>query len=375
MDSQKTPGQSGVSERCALSSAGRMEHGPPIQPQEAGSERPRAPHTPMAQQGSGKVCEVQPLQVPSCSAEGPSASDLSPQQEDPLSCIRACCAHRPQTQAQKLRFLASICAVCKASLEDCGAHYRLCVCPLEVAQCIEALLQEEPAEHLDTELRQQAMSTIAAMSGAWLLPEEKNGLLRACLGSVLHLPRYEDDADLDAALYVETMEALHHLLQVLVSSAGRFVLVELQNIMELLLPFTTCQLAAVEERAVVCIARLLAFSNTCVLPELCTCFVGTAVFQHKCQENQRFPVLGKLVGHLILSCTSTDDRTRDEAINAVHQLFIFIAAPSERSCVGLGPSRCPDPSLTPCVLLSRNVAVAEGSQEATTLGALASAVL
>ena len=28
------------------------------------------------------------------------------------------------------------------------------------------------------------------------------------------------------------MEALHHLLQVLVSSAGRFVLVELQNIME-----------------------------------------------------------------------------------------------------------------------------------------------
>ena len=29
--------------------------------------------------------------------------------------------------------------------------------------CPQALLQEEPAEHLDTELRQQAMSTIAAM--------------------------------------------------------------------------------------------------------------------------------------------------------------------------------------------------------------------
>lgn len=181
---------------------------------------------------------------------------------------------------------------------------------------------------------------------------------------------------------------------------------------QLLLPFTTCQLAAVEERAVVCIARLLAFSNTCVLPEvgspgalssgttswlpsqsppvsrlaqslgwallptqpcclspqLCTCFVGTAVFQHKCQENQRFPVLGKLVGHLILSCTSTDDRTRDEAINAVHQLFIFIAAPSERSCVGLGPSRCPDPSLTPCVLLSRTAMATGGAHSTTALG-------
>ena len=37
---------------------------------------------------------------------------------------------------------------------------------------------------------------------------------------------------------------------------------------QLLLPFTTCQLAAVEERAVACIARLLAFSNTCPLPEV-----------------------------------------------------------------------------------------------------------
>lgn len=44
---------------------------------------------------------------------------------------------------------------------------------------------------------------LSPRSGAWLLPEEKNGLLRACLGSVLHLPCYEDDADLDAALYVE----------------------------------------------------------------------------------------------------------------------------------------------------------------------------
>ncbi|XP_031411335.1 maestro heat-like repeat-containing protein family member 7 isoform X2 [Meleagris gallopavo] len=96
---------------------------------------------------------------------------------------------------------------------------------------------------------------------------------------------------------------------------------------QLLLPFTMCQLAAVEERAVACIGRLLAFTNTCSLPELCSCFMGTAVFQHRCQENQRFPVLGKLAGHLILSCTSTNERTRDEAMKAVHQLFTFITTP------------------------------------------------
>ncbi|XP_040537636.1 uncharacterized protein LOC112533354 isoform X8 [Gallus gallus] len=172
------------------------------------------------------------------------------------------------------------------------------------------------------------MSAIATMSSAWLLPEkQKNSLLCACLSSVLHLPGYEADTDLDMATYTETMEALHRLLQVLVGSAGTSVLMELQNILELLLPFTTCQLAAVEERAVACIARLLAFCNTCPLPELCFCFTRAAVFQHNCQENQRLPVLGKLAGHLILCCSSTDERTRDEAMKAIHQLFTFITAP------------------------------------------------
>ncbi|XP_065605768.1 maestro heat-like repeat-containing protein family member 7 [Cyrtonyx montezumae] len=167
------------------------------------------------------------------------------------------------------------------------------------------------------------------MSNSGLLPEEqKSGLLRACLGSILHLPHQEDMKHRDAALYmkVHTMEALHHLLQVLVGSAGASVLPELQNILELLLPFTTCQLTAVEERAMACIARLLTFSNTCSLPEVCSCFTGAVVLRHQCTENQRFPVLGKLTGHLILCCTSTDEGTRDEAMKAVHQLFIFIAS-------------------------------------------------
>ncbi|POI23606.1 hypothetical protein CIB84_012647, partial [Bambusicola thoracicus] len=276
------------------------------------------------QWGTDEVCE---MQVPLASGESPSALDMSPQQEDPLRCIRACCTCRPQAEAQKLSFLASICTICEAALEDSGAHYRLCVCPLEVAQCIEELLQEEPAERLDTELRQQAMSAIAAMSRAWLLPEErKSSLLRACLSSVLHLPHYKDDTDRDAALYMETMEALHRLLQELVGSAGTSVLMELQNILELLLPFTTCQPAAVEERAMACIARLLAFCNTCPLPEVCSCFTGAVVLRHQCTENQRFPVLGKLTGQLILCCTSTDEGTRDEAMKAVRQLFIFIAS-------------------------------------------------
>lgn len=95
---------------------------------------------------------------------------------------------------------------------------------------------------------------------------------------------------------------------------------------QLLLPFTTCQLAAVEERAVACIARLLAFCNTCPLPEVCSCFTGAVVLRHQCTENQRFPVLGKLSEHLICGAAAQDGRTRDEAMKAVHQLFIFITS-------------------------------------------------
>ncbi|OXB62607.1 UNVERIFIED_CONTAM: hypothetical protein H355_016814, partial [Colinus virginianus] len=243
-----------------------IEQRPPSCPQEAWTEKCMVLQASRPCWGTDEVCE---MQVPLGSGEGSSALDTSPQQENPMSFIRACCTHRPQAEEEKLRFLTSIRAIFEAAIEDRGAHYRLCVCPLEVAQCIEALLQEEPTEFLDTELRQQAMSAIAAMSSAGLLPEEwKSGLLRACLSSILHLPHQEDMKHRDAAVYTETMEALHHLLQVLVGSAGASVLLELQNILELLLPFTTCQLMATEERAVACIARLLTFSNTCSLPEV-----------------------------------------------------------------------------------------------------------
>ncbi|POI20661.1 hypothetical protein CIB84_015592 [Bambusicola thoracicus] len=111
---------------------------------------------------------------------------------------------------RKLSFLACVRTACAAALKDAEAHQHLSVCASEVAQCIEELLQEEPVERLDMELRQQAMSAIAAMSSAWLLSEkQKNGLLHACLSSVLHLPGYEDDMDPDMATYTEPPAAPH----------------------------------------------------------------------------------------------------------------------------------------------------------------------
>ncbi|OXB78638.1 UNVERIFIED_CONTAM: hypothetical protein H355_002603 [Colinus virginianus] len=195
--------------------------------------------------------------------------------------------------AQKLRFLTSVCAVYEAALKDCSAHYRLCVCPLEVAQCIEALLQEKPTEFLDMELRQQAMSAIAAMrieqrppsctQEAWT---EKRMVLQAsrpCWGT-------DEVCEMQVPLG---------------SGEGSFAL----------------DTSPQQENP-------MSFIRACCThrPQVCSCFTGAVVLRHKCTENQRFPVLGKLTGHLILCCTSSDEGTRDEAMKAVCQLFIFIAS-------------------------------------------------
>ncbi|NXC49347.1 MROH7 protein, partial [Penelope pileata] len=299
-----------------------MELRPHSCPQETRPEWPAASQASRPHWGPDEVREVQ---VPSSSHGGPSALAMLLQEEEHPSFIHACCMCRPQGEAQKLRFLASVRTASEAALASRDAHCQLYFCQEEVAQSIEVLLQEEPTGCLDSEVRQQAMLTVAAMSSARLLPDErKSSLLHACLCSVLHLPHYKDMNDQDAALYIKTMEALDHLLQVLVGSAGASGLLELQNILKLLLPFTKCQLAAVEERAIACIARLLAFSSTCSLPKVCSCFTGAGVLRHHCTDNQRFPTLGRLVAHLILCCTSADEGTSNEALEAVHQLFTFI---------------------------------------------------
>ncbi|XP_040425051.1 uncharacterized protein LOC121075628 [Cygnus olor] len=319
-----------------------MSGRPPCSPRAAWLEEAGASPASRPRPQPYEESEVQPLQAPSGSGVGPSASAvLWQEEEDALSFIRACCSRRPEREAQKLRFLASVCDACRAAVTDHTTWDAVYFCQLEVARSIEALLQEEPTDRLDTEVRQKAMLAIAAMSRAGLLPQDrKNGLLRACLCSVFHLPEEEDTSNPDVSLYFKTVEALDSLLQVLVGSAGASGLLELQNILKLLLPFTQQQPEAVEERAMARIARLAAFINTCSLPQVSSCFAGATVVRHHHPEKHRFSMLGRLVGYLLLCCTSENEGKSHEAAEAVRHLYIFIGQQrSERSRVGLGPSR------------------------------------
>ncbi|NXJ36605.1 MROH7 protein, partial [Ciconia maguari] len=240
-------------------------------------------------------------------------------------CLSICPSLGWQQEAEKLRFLASICTVCSTTSVDSTMWDMLYFCQLEVVEAIEVLLQEEPTDHLGTALRQQAMLAITSMSRAGLLLQEKSSsLLHTCFCSIFHLPPQEDTRGPKASLYSKTLAAMDSMLQVLVRSADTLGILELQNILQLLLPFTNSQLAVVQERAMARIARLANFITTYPLLQVCPCFAQTTVLRHQCSKTYQFVMLGRLVGHLTLCCTCKDKGTRHEAAEALHHLHTFI---------------------------------------------------
>ncbi|NWQ96345.1 MROH7 protein, partial [Burhinus bistriatus] len=160
-------------------------------------------------------------------------------------------------------------------------------------------------------------------SRAGLLLQEKTSLLPTCFCSIFHLPP-QDTQGPEAYLYSKTLAAMDSMLQSLVCSAGTFGVLELQNILQLLLPFTNSQTAVVQERALARIARLANFITTYALLQVCPCFARATVAGHQCSKTHQFVMLGKLVGHLTLCCTCDDKRTRHEAAEALHHLHIFV---------------------------------------------------
>ncbi|NXL44764.1 MROH5 protein, partial [Podilymbus podiceps] len=156
-----------------------------------------------------------------------------------------------------------------------------------------------------------------------LLQEKKKSLLHTCFCSVFHLP-VQDSQGPEAFLFSKTLTAMDSMLQVLVRSAGTLGILELQNILQLLLPFTSSQPAEVQERAMARIARLANFITIYPLPQICHCFAHATVFRHQCSKIHQFTMLGRLVGHLTLCCTSKDKGTCQEAAEALHHLHTFI---------------------------------------------------
>ncbi|NXX22755.1 MROH7 protein, partial [Podargus strigoides] len=155
-----------------------------------------------------------------------------------------------------------------------------------------------------------------------LLQEKKSSLLHTCFGRIFHLPPQEDTQGSKAALYSKTLAVMDSMLQVLILSAGTLGTMALQNILQLLLPFTSSHPAVVQRRAMARIARLTSFIADYPL-QVCSYFAQTIPLRKQCFETHQFAMLGMLVGHLTLCCTCKDKETSQEAAEALCHLHTF----------------------------------------------------
>ncbi|XP_065498931.1 maestro heat-like repeat-containing protein family member 7 [Caloenas nicobarica] len=272
----------------------------------------RAPRSSPKPEDSG---EVQPLPAAAPAVSGPTSA--VPRKEDPLDTIRAFLNNRPKQEDQKMKFLDSIISACNTiskSNSMCTmksmAWAMLYFCQEEMVEMIVELVREEPPDQLSMAVRQQAMLAISSMSKVkLLLQEDKSSLLQVCFSSIFCLPPEEATEE---SVCAQTLATMDNMLKALVSSAGNFGFQELQNILELLLPFAISQTTEVQERAMAQIASLVEFISTHPLIQ--------------CSDAQQFPMLGRLVGHLTLCCTCKNQRTCEEAARALFHLHEFILA-------------------------------------------------
>ncbi|XP_040510877.1 maestro heat-like repeat-containing protein family member 2A isoform X1 [Gallus gallus] len=228
---------------------------------------------------------------------------------------------QPQNEEKKMKFLCSIRTICGSAAErNTVQELRIFCRRNELVENIMVLLAEEPRRELSSELRLQAVAAITSLSKVEGALEEKIPLFVVCFRSIFLLP---SEQDLDTNLYSKTLRALDEMLHSLVfihpsTSIGE----ELKDVFQVLLPFTSLQSSTVRQRAVGRIWKL------------------THSLAHYCQEKPRhsseqspsasydelrLPVLGQLVGCLILCCAFVqEDKTCRCALSALRHLYRFV---------------------------------------------------
>ncbi|KAM6038247.1 uncharacterized protein VSU04_015822 [Chlamydotis macqueenii] len=134
--------------------------------------------------------------------------------------IQAFASSPQQEERQKTKFLECICVLCRAAKQHdlCRGLDVFCH-RYQLAEKIQALLEEEPRDQMRTAMRQKAMRAIAALSSAGILLEgKKTSLLQACFSSVFFLPPNNEIRGLGNYLYHETLIAMDEMLETLVLS-------------------------------------------------------------------------------------------------------------------------------------------------------------
>ncbi|XP_039236478.1 uncharacterized protein LOC113983735 [Pipra filicauda] len=299
-----------------------MERRPPACPRQAwmedsSSQESRSPGLQLP--SSYEVTTMQPLKLDT------SWLPIYKEEQEAVDSILAFVTSPNKEERDKATFLQSISVLCRSALKHGLTQGLDLFCDMyQLAENIKALLEEEPRDHLCTDLRHLSMLALEKLSLVDTALEGKaKSLLRACFSSVFWLPAEKGMPKADLALYIKTLNSMDSMLRTVVLSfpASR-VSEELQGILELLLDFTRCEREAVRERAMARIDVL-----TRVLSDYSTlqahANVGRGTAGPVCSGEIQLPLLGKLLGRLILFRFS-EEQTSCAAFHALFALAEFI---------------------------------------------------
>ncbi|XP_065551138.1 maestro heat-like repeat-containing protein family member 7 [Lathamus discolor] len=239
-----------------------------------------------------------------------------------MKSIQAFLQSPAKEEAEKVEFLRAVSSLCRAPRDQGFLEKLKEFCEqYEVVENIKALVEDEPMEHLDTAVRQQAMLTLAQMSNVeMLLRSEKESLLNSCFRKVFFLPPITTRQGQDSFLYSKTLDAMDILLEsfVLSSPGSRAV----WRILQMLLPFTDIKHATVCERAVARIGKLADLMASSSSVQIWNLLGHDDSSSHHGIIGDRF--LGQLLGCLIVCSTSKIWNIQKEAWDALQHLFGFI---------------------------------------------------
>ncbi|KAK2524992.1 hypothetical protein Q9233_009039 [Columba guinea] len=224
-------------------------------------------------------------------------------------------------EEQKMEFLKCIAMIFRATTyDDLSQGLDLFCQGYELAENNKVLLEEEPRDQLPAVVQRIASFAMAEMSFVEEVLEGKDmSHIQACFSSVFMLPSKEEMRGLKPYLYFMTMKAVDSMLVALaLNSPASEVNEKMQDIFQMLLTFTTSERASVRERAVGRM-RVLSFllANYSSLKA-----DSNEDGSDSCAEIE-MPILGQLLGHLLLFLSFKEEETSCLALDTLCFLFQF----------------------------------------------------
>nr|KAF6395394.1 hypothetical protein HJG63_009951 [Rousettus aegyptiacus] len=182
------------------------------------------------------------------------------------------------------------------------------------------LILEEASELLTSNVRQQAMLCVVALSQVHppFSLSQKLDLVNVGVARVFALPHARPSVDEkdSASLYAQTVQAFEDMLQALVMDGLDPDMTMLQKVLEIVLPWlTTSEKVQEQARAAYTIAHMLRF--VCNFPELL--------------HMEEFSVVGTLMGMLGIFCLNPQHNVCSGASEGLHYLFTVLVLHRRRA--------------------------------------------